>query len=205
VAFAPALTRRLATHADLSLVVRQAPADCDLSQLRSGEVDVVVTVDWEATPADGGFTRVRLYRDALVLAVPPDHRLADPAEPLDAAALRAENWISLPDPGPMRRSLDRLLGGDPADAVRWEFEGLAMIVQLVAHGAGIALVPHIALVGDRRRVAVRELPPPPPAFDVFAIVRATGLRNPAVAATVAALRQAAAEVRGPALGYARLY
>jgi hypothetical protein len=73
-----------------------------------------------------------------------------------------------------------------------------MIVQLVAQGAGIALDPHIALVGDRHRVAIRELPPPPPAFDVFAIVRAAGLRNPAVAATVAALRQAAAEVRGPA-------
>jgi DNA-binding transcriptional LysR family regulator len=196
-AFAPALTRQLGAYPDLSLAVRQAPPDSDLNDLRTGDVDIALTIDWRPPPSDDALTRIRLYRDAVVLAVPPAHRLADPAEPLDAAVLRAETWICVPEPDPTRPVLDGLLGGETAGAVRWEFEGLAMLVALVAHGAGIALVPHIALVGDRHRVAVRELPPPPPSFDVHAVVRTNGLRNPAVAATVGALRRAAAAVRTP--------
>ncbi|GIJ73550.1 LysR family transcriptional regulator [Virgisporangium ochraceum] len=195
VAFAPALTGHLAGYPDLSLVVRQGSAEGDLNELRSGEVDIVLGIDWRASPPDDGVTRVRLYRDALVLAVPPGHRLADPAEPL--SDLRSETWISVPEPDPTGHVLDRLLGAGGRSAVRWEFEGLAMIVALVAHGAGVALVPHVALMADRHRVAVRELPPPPPAFDVYAVVRSAGLRNPAVAATVAALRRAASAVRAP--------
>lgn len=194
-AFAPALTRHLGAYPDLALIVRQAPADCDLNPLRSGEFDVVLDVAWSAAPPDDTLTRVRLYRDTLVLAVPPGHLLADPAEPLDPATLRAETWIGLPAPDPSRDALDRFLGSPGAGTIRWEFEGLATIVSLVADGAGIALVPLIALLGDRHRIAVRELPPPVPTFDVHAVVRTTGLRNPAVAATVAALRQAAGELR----------
>jgi DNA-binding transcriptional LysR family regulator len=197
VAFAPALTRELDAFPDLALIVRQGPADCDLNQLRSGDVDIILSVDWTAAPPDDAVTRVRLYRDALVLAVAPTHRLADPAEPLDAATLRTQTWIGLPAPDPTRHALTRLLGGNPARTIRWEFEGLATIVSLVAHGAGIALVPHIALIGDRHQITVRELPPPPPTFDVHAVVRPSGLRNPAIAATVAALRKAAAEIHNP--------
>jgi DNA-binding transcriptional LysR family regulator len=194
VAFAPTLTSQLDAYPDLSLVVRQIPADCRLNLLRSGEVDIVVSVDWSATSPDDAFTRVHLYKDALVLAVPPAHRLADPAVPLNAATLRTQTWIAMPAADPTRQALDQLIGGDPASPIRWEFEGLATIVALVAHGAGIALVPHIALTTDRHRIAVRELPPPPPTFDVHAIVRTASLRNPAVAATVAALRVAAADI-----------
>jgi DNA-binding transcriptional LysR family regulator len=194
VAFAPVLTSQLGAYPDLSLVVRQVPADCRLNQLRSGEVDIVLSVDWNPTPPDDAFTRIHLYRDALVLAVPPGHQLADPARPLDAATLRTQTWIAMPGADPTRQARDRLIGGDPANTIRWEFDGLATIVALVAHGAGIALVPHIALLQDRHRIAVRELPPPPPTFDVHAVMRATALRNPAVAATVAALRVAAVDV-----------
>jgi len=47
------------------------------------------------------------------------------------------------------------VGGTPA--VPWEFEGLGTIVSLVARGAGVALVPRLALATGERRVAVREL------------------------------------------------
>ena len=184
VAFAPTLTSQLDAYPELSLIVRQTPVECGTNLLGSGEVDIVVSVDGSAASPGDAFTRVFLYKDALVLAVPPAHRLADPAEPLDAATLRAQTWIAMPATDPTREALDRLIGGPPTSPIRWEFEGLATVVALVAHGAGIALVPHIALTTDRHTIAVRELPPPPPTFDVHALVRTASLRNPAVAATL---------------------
>jgi hypothetical protein len=82
--------------------------------------------------------------------------------------------------------------------VQWEFEGLATIVALVARAVGIALIPPIALADHRDDVVVRQLPPPAPALDIYAVTRTTALRNPAVAATLAALRKAAAVAGTPA-------
>jgi DNA-binding transcriptional LysR family regulator len=204
VAYAPTLTRQLSAYPDLTLVMRQTPPECRLTDLRAGEIDIALNVDWSSQPPDSGsdgYTRLHLRRETLLLAVPPTHRLADPAEPIDLAALRDETWIAAPPEEPSRQALDRFLH-DPrepqprARRIQWEFEGLATIVALVARSVGIALIPPIALAG-RDDVAVRKLPPPAPAFDVYAITRTTALRNPAVAATLAALRKAAAADTGP--------
>jgi DNA-binding transcriptional LysR family regulator len=204
VAYAPTLTRQLGAYPDLTLVVRQTPAECRLTDLRAGEVDIALDVDWSGQPPDNdsdGYTRLHLRRETLLLAVPPTHRLADPAEPIDLTALRDETWIAAPPQEPSRQALDRFLQ-DPREPqrrprhIRWEFEGLATIVALVARSVGIALIPPIALAAGRDDVVVRELPPPAPAFDVYAITRTAALRNPAVAATLAALRKAAAADTG---------
>ena len=194
VAFAPMLTRQLQAYPDLTLVMRQTPAECRLTDIRAGHVDIALDVDWTGQPADSssdGYTRMLLCRQALLLAVPATHRLADPTEPVDVGALRDETWIAPPPAEPARQALDRFLGGP--QRVRWEFEGLATIVALVAQAVGIALVPAIALSGRHDGVVTRQLPPPAPAFDVYAVTRTAALRNLAIAATLAALRKAAAD------------
>jgi len=198
VAFAPTLTRQLRAYPDLTLVMRQTPAECRLTDIRAGHVDIALDVDWTGQPPDSGsdgYTRLHLSRQALLLIVPGTHRLADPTEPIEVAALREETWIATPPQEPARQALDRFLGSPLR--VRWEFEGLATIVALVAQAAGIALVPPVALAGTHHGIVTRELPAPAPTFDVYAVTRTAALRNPAVAATLAALRKAAADTDAP--------
>ena len=95
-----------------------------------------------------------LLRDPVVLIVPRDHPLADPAVPVDLRQLReTSRWMAAPEGEPSRQAVDRLLetaGGAPA--VPWEFEGLGTIVSLVARGIGVAAVPRLALAAGERRV-----------------------------------------------------
>jgi DNA-binding transcriptional LysR family regulator len=197
IAVAPTLIRQLQAYPDLTLVMRQTPAECRLTDIRAGHVDIALDADWTGQPPDSGpdssdgYTRLHLSRQTLLLAVPATHRLADPNEPVEVTALRDETWIAMPPQEPARQALDRFLGSP--QQIRWEFEGLATIVALVSQGIGIALVPPVALAGRHHGVVTRELPAPAPTFDMYAVTRTAALRNPAVAAALAALRKAAAD------------
>jgi DNA-binding transcriptional LysR family regulator len=196
VAFAPALAGSLRAHPALTLLLRQAQPGEGLRRLRGGEVDVALTDDWTGGlpgVAPGLLRFYHLVRDPLVLIVPRGHPLADPAAPVDLRQLReTSRWLAAPAGEPSRQAVDRLLmtvGGAPA--VPWEFEGLGTIISLVSRGIGVAAVPRLALAAGERRVAVRELPEPVLARDVYAVVRAASVRRPAVAVILAALQSGA--------------
>jgi DNA-binding transcriptional LysR family regulator len=197
-AFAPALVRSLRAHPGLTLLLQQAAPGEGLRRLRSGEVDVALVDDWSGGLPDLVPAMLRCYpllRDPVVLIVPRDHPLADPAVPVDLRRLReTSRWMAAPEGEPSRQAVDRLLetaGGAPA--VPWEFEGLGTIVSLVARGVGVAAVPRLALATGERRVVVRELPgpAPAPARDVYAVVRAASVRRQSVAVILAALTSGA--------------
>ena len=200
-AFAPALVRSMRAHPGLTLLLQQAQPGEGLRRVRSGEVDVALVDDWTGSLPENGPTLLRYYallRDPVVLIVPRDHPLADPAVPVDLRRLReTSRWISAPEGEPSRQAVDRLLesaGGAPA--VPWEFEGLGTIVSLVARGIGVAAVPRLALATGERRVVVRELPGSAPARDVYAVARAASVRRPAVAVLLAALTAGANGLTG---------
>ena len=200
-AFAPALVRSMRAHPGLTLLLQQAQPGEGLRRVRSGEVDVALVDDWTGALPENGPALLRYYallRDPVVLIVPRDHPLADPAVPVDLRRLReTSRWMAAPEGEPSRQAVDRLLetaGGAPA--VPWEFEGLGTIVSLVARGIGVAAVPRLALATGERRVMVRELPSPAPARDVYAVARAASVRRPAVAVILAALTAGAAGLTG---------
>jgi DNA-binding transcriptional LysR family regulator len=200
-AFAPALVRSMRGHSGLTLLLQQAQPGEGLRRVRSGEVDVALVDDWTGTLPEKGPALLRYYpllRDPVVLIVPRDHPLADPAVPVDLRQLReTSRWMAAPEGEPSRQAVDRLLetaGGAPA--VPWEFEGLGTIVSLVARGIGVAAVPRLALAGGERRVMVRELPGPALARDVYSVARAASVRRPAVAVILAALTAGAAGLTG---------
>ena len=200
-AFAPALVRSMRAHPGLTLLLQQAQPGEGLRRVRSGEVDVALIDDWTGSLPENGPTLLRYYallRDPVVLIVPRDHPLADPAVPVDLRRLReTSRWMAAPEGEPSRQAVDRLLesaGGAPA--VPWEFEGLGTIVSLVARGIGVAAVPRLALAGGERRVVVRELPGSAPARDVYAVARAASVRRPAVAVLLAALTAGANGLTG---------
>ncbi|MEU8266091.1 LysR family transcriptional regulator [Sphaerisporangium sp. NPDC049002] len=195
VAFAPVLARSLRRHTSLSLRLRQSRSGRGMREVQAGEVDIALVDDWYGSlrARDTEALRVMpLLVDPLVLVVPRRHRMADPSVPVDLWALRDEPWMATPDGEPSRMAVDRLLsdvGG--AHPVPWEFEGLGTILSLVAKGIGIAAVPALALAAGVRGVAVREFPGDPVTREVQAVVRASSVNRPSVAATLRALHVAA--------------
>ena len=207
VAFGPALVRRVRAHPGLTLLLRETQREEGLRLVRSGEVDVALVADWSGRLAssgpgngngDHGVLRFyRLLRDRLVLVLPRGHPAADPAKPVDLDLLRDEPWLAAPAAEPSRQAVDRLLastGGMPQ--APWEFEGLSTVLSLVARGIGIAALPRLTLVAGDRRVAVRDLPGPGQARDVYAVARASSVRRPSVAVILAALESAADRLGG---------
>jgi DNA-binding transcriptional LysR family regulator len=195
VAFAPTLARSLADHPDLTFVLRQTRPGDGIRQVHAGEVDIALVDDWtgrmpEQSPA--ALTFVPLRRDPLVLVVPPNHDMADPAVPVDLQRLRREPWMAAPSGEPSRQAVDRLLenvGG--ALPVPWEFEGLHTILSLVARGIGIAAIPALALAAGNPGVAVRDIPDCTLAREVYAVTRAASVRRPSVEVTLRAIYTAA--------------
>ncbi|HTP14372.1 MAG TPA: LysR family transcriptional regulator [Streptosporangiaceae bacterium] len=200
VAFAPALTRCVRGHPGLTFVLRQFPQREAMRQVRTGKVDVALVDDWSGRLASAEAGALRLYpliRDPLVLVVPRGHPLADPSAVVDLGGLRGESWLAAPAAEPSRRMVDELLaaagGGVPEP---WEFDGLATILSLVARGIGIAALPRLTLAAGERRVAVRELPGPEQARDIYAVTRASSIRRPSVAAILRAAQEAAGQLGG---------
>ncbi|GAA1768052.1 MULTISPECIES: LysR family transcriptional regulator [Streptomonospora] len=198
VALAPLLAQSLRRHEGLQLVLRQSVGAAGVRQVSSAEMDIAVIDDWSERPPDTGTGKLRhlhLLHDPLVLAVPSDHPLADTRRPVELHRLLEEPWIAAPRGEPSRTGTDRLfatVGGAPDTA--WEFQGQGTILNLVARGIGIAAVPALALAGGTSGLVFRVLPQAP-ARDVYAVVRASSMRRPAIDVTLRALRLAAAEVQ----------
>ena len=209
VAFAPALARSLRAHPKLSLLLRQSSPAEGLQLVRTGEVEVAIVDDWtgrlsanlaslDATEraergGSGVLSYYHLVRDPLVLVVARGHPAADPDRPVDLRALRDEPWLAAPYGEPSRQAVDRLLAAvGVTPPVPSEFEGLGTVVNLVARGLGIAIMPRLAVGAYERRVVVREMPAGLDlARDVFAVARTASVVRPSVAVIVSALRGAA--------------
>jgi len=209
VAFAPALARSLRAHPKLSLLLRQSSPAEGLQLVRTGEVEVAIVDDWtgrlsanlaglDATGraergGSGVLSYYHLVRDPLVLVVARGHPAADPDRPVDLRALRDEPWLAAPYGEPSRQAVDRLLAAvGVTPPVPSEFEGLGTVVNLVARGLGIAIMPRLAVGASERRVVVREMPAGLDlARDVFAVARTASVVRPSVAVIVSALRGAA--------------
>lgn len=198
VAFAPMLASSLRAHESVQLVLRQTVENSGARQVRTAEADVALIDDWSGRTPDSATGMLRHYlllRDPLVLALPRGHRLADPSVPVDLAELCAESWVTAPLGEPSRTAIDRLLadvGGAPGAA--WEFEGIGTIMSLVARGLGIAAVPSLSFASAAPDLVRRSIPGAP-VRDVYAVVRATSVRRPAISVTLRALREAARDVR----------
>ena len=199
VAFAPALTRTVRAHPDLSLLLRQTSGGEVVRLLRAGQIDVAIADDWTGR-LTAGHPTLRFYpllTDPLVLVVPRRHWAADPGAPVELHRLRSEPWLAPPAGEASRRAVDQVLaqaGG--VAAAPSEFEGLATILSLVARGIGVALLPRLTLAGGDARVAVRELPDDIPARDLYAVARSSSVRRPAIAVILRALTTAARSLPG---------
>src|SRR3954452_1517452 len=150
----PALLPRFAAAwPDVEVRLHDASCDEDLCrQVEAGELDLTFAI---LPPIDGPYASVDLIADPYVLLVPADSPLAGNGGVADAAALRSTPMIGCQWE---RRDIGDLLrnrGIEPAIAYRSDDNGT--VLAFVAAGAGVALVPRLALDADDPRMRVLDV------------------------------------------------
>jgi len=129
----------------LRLYLREDTTAKLVDRLTSSRLDVLLL----ATPCDcGGAETVPIARDAFMIALPPDHRLAG-EEQIPVSALATERRLLLEDGHCLRDqalAVCGLLAGDHrGDQDGFAATSLHTLVQMVASGLGITLLPKLAV------------------------------------------------------------
>jgi molybdate transport repressor ModE-like protein len=174
-----ALARFRADHPAVHLALSESdPADA-LQRLRHGEIDLAVVFTYRAGPdPPDTFRSVHVLDDPLYVVAPAAHPLAED-EGITLQQLRAAGWL---------RGSYTLADGDGDEdeatvvargALAYSGSDFNTVQRLVAAGAGLALVPRLALGPITADIAVRPLVGETRSRRVFAVTR----RTPPSAAT----------------------
>jgi LysR family hydrogen peroxide-inducible transcriptional activator len=195
----PALLSSAAREApELELVVHEEQTEPLIAALRAGDVDAAVL----ALPlGEGDLRELALYDEELVVLVPSGHAWAGRTE-LDPEAV-GDAGLLLLEPGHCLRDQTLALCGERAaasTAAAGAVVSLPTIVQLVAGGLGVTVVPATALRVEARRARVataRLAGDPPPVRRVGLAWRASSASEDDYEALAALLRRAVRTARLP--------
>jgi DNA-binding transcriptional LysR family regulator len=176
---------------ELQLVQMDAPES--FRDLAAGRLDVAVSVEYVNSPAsaDPRFARTPLLHDEFQALLPRNHHLA--AAPRVALAdLRDDPWVgNLPGSPCHFVTMAACASAGFSPRVRHHIDDWGIIVELVAAGLGVGLIPTLAQPPARADVAIRPLSGPPAARNIFAATRRGTEEAPTVAAVLAAMAAAA--------------
>jgi len=198
----PLLGSLPAQYPKLRIELLEMEAEEGLELLRRGEVDLVLAEEYDYAPRPRDPSRVvrAVCRDPLVVLLPAAHPLAaaDP-ETVALTALVGEVWAA-PRAGTaftdsMVRAC-RALGGFEPDA-RHRSNDLAVLEQLVAAGAAVALLPSLGRPGRMPGVVVRSVAEAPLERSIFLAMRRGSAGRAALAAVAEALRAQARAIGLP--------
>ncbi len=169
-----------ARHPAVELTVGQASPLESVARLREGRLDLALTVDLEEQPTEG-VEVIHLFDDPLQLALHRDHPLAG-KEDIRLVDLADETWIDVPRATSGGHVVARLAGDGFTPRVAVESDDYTAIRELVGAGAGIALLPDLALFPPHASVALRSLGPDRPYRNIQVATRPQAFRSPAAAA-----------------------
>jgi DNA-binding transcriptional LysR family regulator len=190
----PAMIALADPHPELICELLDLEAEAALPLLRAAELDVVIAEEYEHAPRPRlpGVDRHDLLDDALLVALHPDHPVAKRGGPVRIAELHGDPWAA---PRPRTAYADMLLracrgeGGFEPD-FRHRVNDMQTILELVAAGLAVALVPTLGRPELRTDVAVRPLAGRGLSRSIFASVRTGAGQRPAIAALLEAVRAA---------------
>lgn len=158
-----------------------------LERVAGGELEAgIVAAESEL----GELEQEPLGRDAFVLAVPPGHPLARSEAPARPADLDGETVLLLDDGHCFRDQALALCQGAGADEASVRATSLSTLAQMVAGGAGITLLPSIAVATENRArgLVLRPFGPRGPSRTLTLVWRGTGPSGVALRAIAAAVR-----------------
>jgi LysR family hydrogen peroxide-inducible transcriptional activator len=182
----PALRSR---HPRLTALWVEDKTENLLGALREGKLDAALLA-LEAPL--GEVDHAVVCRDPFVLAVPRGHALAGPAAPATAQELRGAGFLLLDDGHCFRDQALDFCATARARELDFRATSLATLAQMVAGGAGVTLLPRIALGVENRRseLAVRRLAAPVPHRTLALAWRPRSPLAPALRQLAATLREA---------------
>jgi LysR family hydrogen peroxide-inducible transcriptional activator len=162
-----------------------------LRRLREGELDLALL----ALPVEGhDLESLPLFEEPFLLAAPRAHPLARARRPVAESELAGEVVLLLEDGHCLREqalSVCRHAGAREAEQVR--ASSLGTLVQMVANGLGLTLIPASAVPVEtrgQRDLAVRAFAPPAPSRRVGLVWRAGSARAAELRQLGALLREA---------------
>ncbi|MDP9150602.1 MAG: LysR substrate-binding domain-containing protein [Myxococcota bacterium] len=178
-----------ARHPKLRLVFREEKTDDVLRDLGQGTLDLGLL----ALEADvGDLDHAEVLKDPFVVALPRHHSLARNKR-LALAALEGQPVLLLDDGHCFRTQALALCAKAHAREADWRATSLATLVQMVSAGAGITLLPKLALEVENRRgqLEVRPFVPPAPSRTIGLVWRRTSPFSDAFRAIAAVLASGA--------------
>lgn len=192
---APAVGTLRDKEPGIQVRVLDAEGDQSLTMVLDGVVDVAVAVEYRGAPAedDRRLSRIPLYSEPFDVVLPRGHALAE--NEMAVADLAGETWIG-PYPGNPCHDVIALAcehaGFTPEFA--HSSDDFSAVVALAAAGAGVAMVPRLALrAANLSGVVIR--PVPGPERRVFAAVRRGAERHPLLIPLLDTLQDAATALR----------
>ncbi|MGW7452833.1 LysR family transcriptional regulator [Streptomyces sp. NPDC054787] len=182
-----------AGHPDLRVRVREEEPEESMAAVVRGDLDLALAIDWynKRMPVPADLTRTHLLDDAVDIAVPAGHRLADRSE-ISLAEFADDDWISWKEGQFCHEWLVFTLRGTGSEPrIAHIAEEHHTQLAFVEAGLGVCVAPRLG-----------RGPVPPgvrllPVCDtvrrhVYAVWRADADRRPSIRAAVEALREVAA-------------
>lgn len=183
------LARFLLAHPNVDIDLRERGSREIVRAISGGLADIGV--------ASNAFDDVRVQRfefavDRLVAVLPFDHPLARDGSPLDFVDLLSHRFVGLGGDSALQGHLDEhARGAGRSIRYRVRMRSLDAVCRLVAAGAGVAVVPKVAIPGADMRLAWRPLRDPWALRRLSLCVQAEGAQAASARALLAHLRDAA--------------
>jgi DNA-binding transcriptional LysR family regulator len=195
----PAMDELRRTHPGVEVRLVESETEPALEALPSHALDLVLADEWAGMPRArrAGIDREDLFAEPVLLALPARHPAAG-GGPVRLRELAGEPWATGYAGGGMEALVQRVCATHGAfePVVRHQTNELSMLVSLVARGHAVTLLPEIAFAAGHEGVAVRPVAGLAADRTVFMATRTGADRRPALAAVLAALREAAASRPG---------
>lgn len=183
---APALRKALP---ELLVLWEEDKTAALVRRVSAGELDAALL----AREADlGELVVAELAADPFVLATAPGHPLARGAGPLRPSDLRGERVLLLDDGHCLRDQALEVCARARAEELGFRATSLSTLVQMVASGAGVTLLPRIAVDAEARRadVSIRPFTRPAPGRTLVLAWRRGSAVETALRAVTKAIRGA---------------
>ncbi len=196
--FLPRLTTRVqSAYPRLTLLWVEDRTEVLVRDLDAGALDAALL----ALEADiGDVEREVIGRDPFVLATPVGHPLGAKTSSTKASELRDTSVLLLDDGHCFRNQALAFCSGAKARALEFRATSLSTLAQMVATGAGVTLLPELAVPTEARRasLSIRPFAQPGPGRTIALVWRKRSPLGPALRRLAATARAAYERAEGKA-------
>lgn len=167
-------------HPGVEIHLRQAGSPALLADVRDGQLDVAFGIRVERE--DAGLRVSVLAKEPLVLVCFPGHPLAARRK-VTLEQLADEPFIDFPLDWATRALVNRAFAAAQVSRrVVFEMNEVSNLVDFVAMGLGVAIVPRFTVAGETKRVRILPLDPSPPQWELILVTPRDRPHSPAAMA-----------------------